>query len=383
MESTGVYWFDLYTILLDYDFEVYLVNAHHVKNVPGRKSDVSDARWLQQLHTFGLLRASFQPDNITRALRNHVRQRKSIIQQMTRETQHMQKAFDQMNIKLNNVIRDLNGKTGTKIITAILEGERDPKKLAQHRDWRIKASEQTLIKSLEGNWREEQVFNLQLAYDHYTFLQKQLKQCDAESEKIIKKMTRGKSLKKKKDKVQKSKNNPDFDVTQYLHAALGVDVTQIYGIKEITALTIFSETGANLKEKFPTEKQFLSWINVVPNNKITGGKVISSRVKKKKNVTGQAFRDGASALWRAKNPIGDYLRRKKAKSGSKKAVVATARKIAAIYYKMVTEKVEFSPLELTKGKEQYLLKRLKKLEMAKEQTKMLLSGYQKTNSLVI
>ncbi|PTM03889.1 MAG: IS110 family transposase, partial [Bacteroidetes bacterium] len=222
MESTGVYWFDLYTILLDYGFEVYLVNAHHVKNVPGRKSDVSDARWLQQLHTFGLLRASFQPDNITRSLRNHVRQRKSIVQQMSRKTQHMQKAFDQMNIKLNNVIRDLNGTTGTKIITAILEGERDPKKLAQHRDRRIKASEETLIKSLEGNWREEQVFNLQLAYDHYIFLQKQLKQCDAESEKIIQKMTSGNSPKSRTKKVQKSKNNPDFDVAQYLHAALGV-----------------------------------------------------------------------------------------------------------------------------------------------------------------
>jgi transposase len=383
MESTGVYWFDLYTILLDYGFEVYLVNAHHVKNVPGRKSDVSDARWLQQLHTFGLLRASFQPDNLTRSLRNHVRQRKNIVQQMSRQTQHMQKAFDQMNIKLNNVIRDLNGATGTKIITAILEGERDPKKLAQHRDRRIKASEQTLIKSLEGNWREEQVFNLQLAYDHYIFLQQQLKQCDAESEKIIQKMTSGNSPKSRTKKIQKSKNNPDFDVAQYLHAALGVDVTQIYGIKEVTALTIFSETGANLKEKFPTEKQFLSWVNVVPNNKITGGKVISSKVKKKKNVAGQAFRDGASALWRAKNPIGDYLRRKKAKSGAKKAVVATARKIAAIYYKMVTEKVEFNPLELTKGKEQYLQKRLKQLEMAKEQTQMQLSDFQQQNSLVI
>jgi len=151
MESTGVYWYDLYTILLDYGFEVYLVNAYHVKNVPGRKSDVSDARWLQELHTFGLLRSSFQPDNLTRSLRNYVRQRKNIIQGLTKETQRMQKALEQMNIKLNNVIRDINGKTGTAIITAILKGERDPKVLAQYRDWRIKASEETLIKSLEGD----------------------------------------------------------------------------------------------------------------------------------------------------------------------------------------------------------------------------------------
>ena len=376
MESTGVYWYNLYTILLDYGFEVYLVNAYHVKNVPGRKSDVSDARWLQELHTFGLLRASFQPDNLTRSLRNYVRQRKNIIRQMTRETQRMQKALEQMNIKLNNVIRDLNGKTGTQIITKILEGERNPKILAQYRDWRIKASEQTLIKSLEGNWREEQIFNLQLAYNHYCFLQDQLKGCDLESEKTIKKMS---ILSNPKEvvKIKKSKNNPNFNVSQYLYEALGIEVTKIYGIKEITALTIFSETGVNIKEKFPTEKQFLSWLNVVPNNKITGGKVISSRVRRKKNKAGQAFRDAASALWKAQNPIGDYLRRKKAKSGGKQAVVATARKLAAIYYKIVTEKVEFNPKYITKNKEDYLINKLKQLQKMKEKTEMILLNCQK------
>ena len=375
MESTGVYWYDLYTILLDYGFEVYLVNAYHVKNVPGRKSDVSDARWLQELHTFGLLRSSFQPDNLTRSLRNYVRQRKNIIQGLTKETQRMQKALEQMNIKLNNVIRDINGKTGTAIITAILKGERDPKVLAQYRDWRIKASEETLIKSLEGNWREEQIFNLRIAYNHYLFLQEQLNQCDIESEKVIKRMSCVSSS-KKVDKIQKSKNNPNFNVSQYLYDALGVEVTKIYGIKEITALTLFSETGINLKEKFPTEKQFLSWINVVPNNKITGGKVISSRVKKKKNKAGQALRDAASSLWTAQNPIGDYLRRKKAKSGAKQAVVATARKLGAIYYKMVTEKVEFNPSHIVKNTEEYLKNKLKQIEKMKVRTEMTLLNYQ-------
>jgi len=375
MESTGVYWFDLYTILLDYGFEVYLVNAYHVKNVPGRKSDVSDARWLQELHTFGLLRGSFQPDNLTRSLRNYVRQRKNIIRQMTRETQRMQKALEQMNIKLNNVIRDINGKTGTAIITQILGGERDPQILAQYRDWRIKASEETLVKSLEGNWREEQIFNLQIAYDHYRFLQDQLDKCDIESEKAIKRMTCNSLSNKKASKIRKSKNNPNFNVSQYLYETLGVEVTKIYGIKEITALTIFSETGINLKEKFPTEKQFLSWLNVVPNNKITGGKVISSKVKRKKNKAGQAFRDAAGGLWAAQNPIGDYIRRKKAKSGGKQAVVATARKLAAIYYKMVTEKVEFDPRYITKNKEEYLRNRLIQLQKLKEKTELLLTKY--------
>ncbi len=375
MESTGIYWFDLYTILLDYGFEVYLVNAYHVKNVPGRKSDVSDARWLQELHTFGLLRGSFQPDNLTRSLRNYVRQRKSIIRQITRETQRMQKSLEQMNIKLNNVIRDINGKTGTAIITKILEGERDPKTLAQYRDWRIKASEETLIKSLEGNWREEQLFNLRIAYEHYLFLQNQLERCDLESQKVIQKMTNDAFAKREVSKVKKSKNNPKFNVSQYLYEVLGVEVTNIYGIKEITALTIFSETGINLKEKFPTEKQFLSWLNVVPNNKITGGKVISSKVKRKKNRAGQAFRDAAGSLWAAQNPIGDYIRRKKAKSGGKQAVVATARKLAAIYYKMVTQKVEFDPKYINKNKEEYLRNRLIQLQKLKEKTEILLNDY--------
>ena len=376
MESTGIYWYDLYTILLDYGFEVYLVNAYHVKNVPGRKSDVSDARWLQELHTFGLLRSSFQPDNITRTLRNYVRQRKSIIKQMTTETQRMQKALEMMNIKLNNVIRDITGKTGITIITKILEGERDAKILTQYRDSRIKATQETLIKSLEGNWREEQIFNLRIAYEHYFFLQRQLDKCDIESEKIINTMSINSVSDKKVTKIRKSKNNPKFNVSQYLYDALGVEVTKIYGLKEITALTVFSETGVDLKEKFPTEKQFLSWLNVVPNNKITGGKVISSKVKKKKNKAGQAFREAASALWKAQNPIGDYLRRKKAKSGGRKAVVATARKIAAIYYKMVTEKVEFEPKYLDKNKEVYLINKLKQLEKDKKRTEDLLLDYQ-------
>ena len=370
MESTGVYWYHLYTILLDYGFEVYLVNARHVKNVPGRKSDVNDAQWLQKLHSYGLLRASFQPNNQIRSLRNYVRQRKSIIQEMARQTQRMQKALEQMNIKLNNVIRDITGKTGFSIITAILQGEHKPEKLAELRDWRIKASKETIIKSLEGNWREDQIFNLQLAYEHYLFLNKQLEKCDVKSKKILEKITSESeqyqdSAEPKRIKKQ-TKNQIRFDATKYLHRALGIDVTQIYGIKEITALTILSETGVDLKEKFPTEKQFLKWLNVVPDNKITGGKVVSSRVRKKKNKAGQAFRDAASSQWKAQNPIGDYLRSKKAKSGGKQAVVATARKIASIYYKIVTEKVDFNPNILRQSSEVHIRNKLKSINKLKK-----------------
>jgi transposase len=376
MESTGVYWYHLYTILLDQGFEVYLVNAYHVKNVPGRKSDVNDAQWLQQLHSFGLLRSCFQPDNLTRALRNYVRQRKMIIQQMSRQTQRMQKALEQMNIKLNHVIRDLHGKTGTKIITSILDGERDPKCLARHRDPRIRSSKEILLKSLQGNWREEQIFNLRIAYEHYCFLKGQLEKCDQESKKAIEQMSSDSIEPKKVSAPRKNKNQPEFNVSQYLYNALGTDVTKIYGISATTGLTILSETGTNLKEKFPTEKQFLSWSNVVPDNKISGGKIISSKVKKKKNRAGQAFREAANTLWRSETPFGHYLRRKKAQRGAQQAIVATARKIASAYYKLVTEKIEFNPKLLLEETNFNLQKRLNFLRKMTERTELQLTELQ-------
>lgn len=376
MESTGVYWYHLYTVLLDYDIEVYLVNAYHVKNVPGRKSDVSDARWLQQLHSFGLLRSCYQPDNLTRTLRNYVRQRKQLVQSMTKEVQHMQKALEQMNIKLSNVIGDIQGKTGMTIIKCILDGERDPEALAVHRDPRIKSSKETLIKSLEGIWREEYLFNLKQAWDHYFFLQGQLAECDKECEKVVKELSDDQVPPTEIKPNTKTRNSPDFNASQHLYNALGVDVTKIYGLKSTTALTVFSETGPDLKSHFPTDKQFLSWLNLVPDNKITGGKVISSKVKRKKNIAGQAFRDAAATLWRSQNPLGDYLRRKKAISGSRKAIVATARKIAAIYYKMVTSTIEFDPEILSFKSQEYLANKAKYLEKRLNQTKSLLLNYE-------
>jgi len=364
MESTGVYWYNLYTILLDYNIEVYLVNARYVKNVPGRKSDVSDARWLQRLHSYGMLNASFQPDNITRTLRSHVRIRKQITNDMSKEIQRMQKSLELMNIKLNNVIRDITGKTGIKIIEAILSGERSPKKLAQHRDKRMKASIETIEKSLNGNWREDQLFNLSLAYEHYMFLHSQMIKCDKEIEKVLELLSDNDIEEKEIKQATIRKNTPSFNVAKYLYKSLGVDVTKIYGIKGLSALTIFSETGANLKEKFPTEKQFVRWLNLVPDNKITGGKVISSKVKKKKNKAGQAFRTAANTLWKADNPIGDDLRRRKAKNGAGKAIVAIARKLASIYYKIVTEKVEFNPDLLIQNSKNYYTNKVKYLEKA-------------------
>lgn len=383
MESTGVYWYHLYTVLVDYGFEVLLVNAYHVKNVPGRKSDVNDAQWLQQLLSFGLLNGCFQPDNLTRELREYVRLRKQIVRSISKETQHIQKALELMNIKLNNVIRDLNGKTGRAIIEKIINGERNPEVLARLRDRRIKSSFQTVKDSLEGNWREEQLFNLTLAFEKQMFLEKQLEKVDLKSEKVIKKMRDPEVESKAIKKHRRQKNQPKFNVEQHLHNALGVDVTEIYGLKSTTALTIYSETGTDLKKKFPTEKQFLSWINVVPNNKISGGKILSSKVKKKKNRVGQAFKTAASTLWKAKNPLGDYLRRKKAKSGSGQAIVATARKLASIYYQMVTKKMEFDPDKLKQNTQEDLKRKAFYLEKQLDKINSLMHENQNVKPSVI
>lgn len=361
MESTGVYWYHLFTVLQSYDLEVFLVNAYHVKNVPGRKSDVNDAQWLQELHAYGLLKGCFQPDNLTRELRDYVRMRKTIIKQMGTQVQRSQKALELMNIKLRQVMRDITGKSGSQMIEAILAGERSPKVLSSYADRRLKASRSDIMKALEGNWKNEQLFNLKIAWQQYGFLRSQLHECDQKIEQTLAKFETQKP-EEEQEELRRSKNQPAFNVGQYLYQILGVDVTSIEGFKSTTALTVFSETGSNLKEKFPTEKQFLSWLNVVPDNKITGGKIVYSKVKRKKNKAGQAFREAANGLWNSKGPIGDYLRKKKARSGAGQAVVATARKIASVYYKMVTDQVEYDPNILASKAEERLKKRIAYLE---------------------
>ena len=360
MESTGVYWFHLYTVLEEYGIETKLVNARHIKYVPGRKSDVQDAQWLQELHMHGMLNGSFQPENTIRELRNYVRLRKQIIQELSKETQRMQKALEMMNIKLTNVIRDITGKTGFAIIDSIISGERSPQELVKLRDRRIKCTPEILEKSLTGNWREEQLFNLEFSRNRYRHYQEELELVDQQTEMLIATLTeQNKDQETRKiKKHRKQKNSPTFNVSEYLQLIHGVDVTAIPGFKENVALTVFSETGVSLQSNFETEKQFLSWANLVPNNKITGGKVISSRMQKTKNAVGQAFRDAANSLWKNKGPLGDYLRRKKAKSGGKAAIISTARKIASIYYKMVTEQIEFDINKLIQNRDQYIQRKL-------------------------
>ena len=369
MESTGVYWIPLFLLLQEDGFEVYLVNSKHTKNVTGRKDDEGDAEWIQKLHRCGLLSASFQPDNQTRALRSVVRHRSSLVKTRSIYLNRMQKALEQMNLKIHTVISDIDGKTGQAIIKAILGGERDAEKLADLRDHRIKASREEIIKSLEGFWYDEHLFELKQCYDLYEFHNKKIKECDQEIEKILKQIIKSKNngiipiLGKLKHK-DNNKNDFAFDATNYLYQLNKVDIAGadgISGISEISALTIYSEIGDNLS-CFTNEKQFTSWLGLTPNTKISGGKVISSHVPKKKHTAGQAFRMAAFGLCSKKNPISDYYRRVRSKAGHGKALVATARKIAVIYYRMMTTKEAYNPKLLIDYQEKYKERKIKSLE---------------------
>lgn len=370
MESTGVYWKQLFTILIARGLKVCLVNARHVKNVTGRKTDVEDARWIQKLHSCGLLRSCFLPDDATESLRSLVRHRKSLIEDSTRYVLRMEKAMELMNIKIHSVISDIMGKTGRAIVEAIIAGERKAENFMRYVDPRIKADPVNLVKSLTGNWRREQLYLLKDNYDLYGMLQQHIHSCEQEIESLLQlQVAVGNDgiiepipNLPQKPKKKKSKNTPIFNVTAYLEKIHGVDVTTIYGISESSALEILAETGADLS-KWETDKHFISWLNLCPNNKITGGKLISSMIlKKKAGAASQAFRAAANSLQKSDNYLGHYFRRKKAKGGNKYAIIATAGKLAAIYYKMVRHKEPFKPIDSDQYQRQYKSAKIAYLE---------------------
>jgi len=366
MESTGVYWIPLLLVLKEYGFEVLLVNARHTKNVTGRKDDESDAEWIQKLHSCGLLSGSFQPDNLTRALRSLVRHRKGLVRTSTDYINRIQKALELMNIKLHTVISDIDGKTGRTIIEAILSGERNPEVLSEMRAPGIKATQEEMIKSLEGHWTDEHLFELKQCYQLYSIHQEMIQACDSEIEKQllihIASANQGEipeigEVKRK----QSYKRKISFNLTAYLKELQGVDITEVIGISEVSALTIFSEVGTDMT-KWKTAHHFTSWLGLAPNTKKSGGKVISSRIAKKKHYAGQAFRVAANSLFNSKTPLGDYYRRIRAKAGPAKAVVATARKLAVIYYTMVANKQAFNPKALANFQQQHKMKKINQLK---------------------
>jgi transposase len=363
MEATGIYWISLFLKLEEAGFEVILVNAKHVKNVRGKKTDMTDAEWIRQLHSCGLLSASFQPDSFTRTLRTYMRHRKNLIEMSATHIRMIHKALEQMNIKLQHVIADITGKTGQAIISSILDGERNPAILSELVDGRIKASKEDIKRSLKGIWKEEHLFELEQSFEMYHIYRKKIVDCDQRINRILLEIAPNDNDNQSADKTptRSNKNNLSFEAQSLLERITGTDLTSIFGINDSTAVEILSEVGLDMS-KWPTAKHFTAWLNLAPNNKISGGKVLSSRIPKKKNRAGQIFKMAAFAVQRSKNWLSMFYHRIKSKAGAAKAITATARKIAVIFYQMLRDKVKFMPLGLEEYEKTYKVWQVKKLE---------------------
>jgi transposase len=362
MESTGVYWITLFELLERRGFEVFLVNPRQTKQVSGRpKSDVLDCQWTQRLHSYGLLAASFRPADDVVVLRSYLRQRLMLIQYGSHHIQHMQKAMEQMNVKLAVVVRDITGKTGLAIIKSILRGVRNPLQLAKHRDERCKHTEAEIARALYGNWREEHLFALQQAVAAWEFYHQQLRGCDERIENCLQTFADksvGKTLPVKPRKRQG--NAATFDVRGRLFRMSGVDLTAIEGIEASTALVVVSEIGTDMS-KWVTEKHFTSWLGLSPQHQGSAGKIKSRHVRRGSNRAAKALRLAAQGCNHAKNAMGAFYRRIQARCGGPKAVVATARKIAIRVYRLLKFGAEYVRKEMAVAEEAYRLHQLKGL----------------------
>lgn len=338
MEATGVYWIPLFELLQQQGFDVILVDPRQTKHAPGRpKSDVLDCQWICRLHRCGLLTGSFRPSDDVVAWRGFQRQRAMLVRYAGQHVQHMQKALEQMNVKLTEVVADITGLTGMKIIKAILHGVRDPQRLAKHRNERCKASAAQIAAALHGNWRKEHLFELKQAVDMYEFYQKQIRACDVEIAACLRDFddrAAGAALPAKAQPSRRQKNEPTFAVRELLFRMAGVDLTVIEGISEQTALVLLSELGIDLSA-FPSAKHFVSWLGLCPQHRGSNGRILSRRVRKGANRAARALRMAAQGCHHAKNALGAFYRRIQARCGGPKAVVATARKIAERVYRLL------------------------------------------------
>ena len=342
MESTGVYWIPFYERLETRGFRVYLVNARHVKNVSGRKSAVLDCQWLQQLMSYGLLSGAFRPADDICAIRALSRQRDRLIASQARHVQPMQKALTQMNVQLANVISDIVGETGQKIVRGIIAGERDGKILAKMKNARIRASEGDIIKSLQGNWREEHLFALKQAMALFDAYGTQLTECDAKLESMLTTLTGGDEREPGTGRrIAQSRNAPKFDVRTDLFRLCGVDLTRINGINPPTAFKVIAEVGPDMS-RFKSAKHFASWLGLCPGTKISGGKVLSGASKRSANRAAQALRLAAAALHKSQSALGAYFRRLAARLDRAKAITATAHKLARLIYTLLTKGEEYT-----------------------------------------
>jgi len=322
-----------------------LVNARDTKNLPGRKTDVQESQWLLKLHTYGLLRNSFRPTSDIRIVRTYWRQRDQHVKTAAQCIQRMQKALTQMNLQLANVISDLSGKTGLQILRAIVGGERDPEKLANFRDPRMKASRAEIIVSLHGNWRAELVFQVKQELARYDFCRAQIEECDAELQKQLQcfpdshrdedgsKVTESQPPPPKR-KRRKERNNPSFDLRTELQRISGVDVTRIDGIDTLTGQTVLSEVGLDMS-RWPSEQHFTSWLGLCPSNELSGGRILKKRTRQVVNRAATAFRMAASNLRVSQSYLGAKFRRLRARLGPPRAITAMARTLAVLFYRLL------------------------------------------------
>jgi len=344
MESTGVFWIPAFELLEGNGFDVKLVNARHVKNVSAHKTDVLDCQWLQQLHTFGLLQGAFRPADQIMPLRSYLRQRAMLIRGASTHIQHMQKALQQMNLLLEQVVADITGLTGMTIIRAILEGERDPAALAQHRDPRCKNSADVIAKSLVGNYREEHLFALQQAVTLYDTYQAQIAAVDLRIEAYLaclERVTDDRPPPAPKRRQSPKHNQPRFDARTYLYQLTGVDLTRIDGIEAGSALALLSEIETEMT-RWKTANHFVSWLGICPGTKVSGGRVLSSKTKPTATRAAAILRNAAASLHHSQSALGAYYRRMAARIGKMQAVTATAHKLARIVYSLLRYGTEYS-----------------------------------------
>ncbi len=359
MESTGVYWIPVYDILAQAGIDVILVNAYYLKTVPGRKTDVKDCQWIQQLHAYGLLRGSFRPDDEGVILRGYVRQRSRLFELASQQVQLMHKALVQMNLQLNHVVSDITGATGMNIIRAIVSGERSPLVLAKYRDPRCKKDEKEIAKALDGNYREEHLLALKHALAAYDFFHQQALECEEAIEQVLKKWEEAQpkknmpaprstpaehSSKNGRGTQKKTKYNLSpyhFEAEGSLERILHVNLTDIPGLDVNGIIKILGEIGMDMS-KWPSAKHFASWLGLCPGNKISGGKILSGKTKPTANRAAQALRLAANALYRSKTALGAYFRRMRARLGAPKAITAAAHKLAKILYTMLKERKNFT-----------------------------------------
>jgi transposase len=344
VESTGIYWIPLYEILEAREIDVVVVNARDVKHVPGRKTDINDAQWLQQLHEYGLLRGSFHPPADIAALRAYLRQRERLLDYAASHIQHIQKALMQMNLQLHHVVSDITGKTGMGIIRTILEGVHDPMALAAYRDGRCKASVETIAQALEGKYRAEHLFALSQAVALYDTYQEHVTECDRCIEPLLAHLRAPEPPEKPLPAPRHKTRQPNelkFDVRTALYAMIGVDLTQVHGIGPYLALKLVSECGTDMS-KWPNVKHFTSWLCLSPGNKISGGKLLSSHTRRSKNRVTALLRLAAVNVGKTDSALGAFYRRLAARVGKAKAVTATARKLAILFYNTLRYGVDYS-----------------------------------------